>query len=962
MRWVTIRGSRVLLQGTSDGGWVVVGGAGGKLNHLKIDKILSKEEYAKKREGAEGKKREDLRSLSKEELGEFRASRKAEVLAKRELRSQYETQVKNILGMDEGDFKSQITGKEMDEITERARDIVTTRKRKVLDETDQKDIEKETEKIVRNEIDRSVKNVERQALDVLMNDYLNEADPGVKQNLKKMLDTEKAKEVLQARQGFKKALKKIGTAKDPRPPRLKVGDVFAADSKSTGEDIMKEVKDNIETAKNIALYDKMNAQSGAIQRHVAVGNASTINGVLSDVMGGGATFSPDAFKELGIDAIARAVAINIQKEGRGDAVRKALEEFSATKREAIIDAAMTSSDERMVVADSLRDLAKGTDDEEGLMTMSQANGYALKEMIAAQQELGVAVGSLQGMAHLINALSEPPADTVLVDMGNDLSRARSRAKKAGLNRGMYSIRKKKAGGKQLIMEIPAESIGRMIDLNKEIVRKETEIDKIKRHEANDGSTPPGMNEKITLTPSQEAGFRFFRESGKVLLDYEAGSGKTAIAYAGIADAISNKGAKKILFVTPPKLKRQTAGEGKKFLSSELLKDMKIVNSETLGGKKNRLAMYGEESGIHFVGHDNLATDWEKIKEGGYDMIVIDEMHEMTPGGTGKGSQRFRGMNQLRDIPLKMVMSGTNIKNSKVELWKKINFLDPEHTLGSLTSFEKRYKGLNQGTSAMQDSANDALRKEVSPWNFTQKNDLPVEHTHEHIRVPMTKNQRDGLRDTMKKYRVEKDAKSPGAAARRDAAMYKIVHNDAESDNSKAGEIVRLMRDSHPGEKAVIHVTGVQALHSTMKRLQREFGADSVKAIMGSAPYDSAAHIERAKIDFNNPDSPVKFLIGTKSMEAGHNLQGGTVNFHLDQPMTFAAKDQREKRTYRKGQNKNVKTYTLSGNNPYDLRMEDIVKRKKRETEILGNPQEIEGMDGTGFLSFLNRFEKESASA
>ncbi len=33
MRWVTIRGSRVLLQGTADGGWVVVGGAGGKLNH-----------------------------------------------------------------------------------------------------------------------------------------------------------------------------------------------------------------------------------------------------------------------------------------------------------------------------------------------------------------------------------------------------------------------------------------------------------------------------------------------------------------------------------------------------------------------------------------------------------------------------------------------------------------------------------------------------------------------------------------------------------------------------------------------------------------------------------------------------------------------------------------------------------------------------------------------------------------
>jgi len=211
---------------------------------------------------------------------------------------------------------------------------------------------------------------------------------------------------------------------------------------------------------------------------------------------------------------------------------------------------------------------------------------------------------------------------------------------------------------------------------------------------------------------------------------------------------------------------------------------------------------------------------------------------------------------------------------------------------------------------------------------------------------------------MTTYRAEKEANKIGAAARRDADMYRVVHNDAEADNSKAGEIVKIMRQSHVGEKAAVHVTGLNAMHSTKKRLEREFGKGSVVAVSGQPPYDGVEHIRDAKAAFNDHDSPVKFIIGTKSMESGHNLQGGTVNFHLDQPMTFAAKDQREKRTFRKGQGKNVKTYTLSGHNPYDLRMEDIVKRKKRETEIMGNPQEIEGMDGSGFLSFLNKYEQE----
>ena len=83
MRWVTIRGARVLVQGLEGGGFAVVGGAGGKLNHLKIDKIMDKKEYSERRKKVEKKRKEDLRELSKEEIHEQAIQRKAEIVAKK---------------------------------------------------------------------------------------------------------------------------------------------------------------------------------------------------------------------------------------------------------------------------------------------------------------------------------------------------------------------------------------------------------------------------------------------------------------------------------------------------------------------------------------------------------------------------------------------------------------------------------------------------------------------------------------------------------------------------------------------------------------------------------------------------------------------------------------------------------------------------------------------------------------
>jgi superfamily II DNA or RNA helicase len=354
----------------------------------------------------------------------------------------------------------------------------------------------------------------------------------------------------------------------------------------------------------------------------------------------------------------------------------------------------------------------------------------------------------------------------------------------------------------------------------------------------------------------------------------------------------------------------------------------------------------------------MRTDADFIKDAGYDMVVVDEIHEITSPELGKGSGRYQGMVKLKDIPLKIGMSGTNIKNRKSELYKKINFLDPDHTLGSLKDFGKRYKGLNQGTSVFQSSANEAFRKEISPWVYSQKNVIDVKHSIEKIRVPLTPEQRNAYSESERIYRAEKERNLRGATARRDERIYDITHDGKALENSRANKIVEIMNQSHTGEKAVIHVTKLNAMRTIKERLEKEYGKESVVLVHGKM---RQKEVEEAKAAFNNLDNPARFIIGTKSLENGHNLQhGGTVTFQYDIPDTYASFDQRNKRIYRRGQNRDVKTYVLSGLNPLDMRKEDILQKKKREMEILGNPREIEGFDEDGFLSLLNQYEQEAA--
>lgn len=956
MKWVTIRGTHVLIKPLAEGGYAVVGGAGGKMNHLKIDKIASEADYKANRKRVAEKRKVELQHLTKEEIHDAAVKKKVAQQAKATVRESYTAQVGNILGVSTEDLRNQITARDMDEIANKARDMVEGRR------TPPKDmdaaIEAQTEKEIQKAMVKEVKSIERNAMDTLMQDYDGDDDPSMKADMKKLLDIDKAKEILQARNDFKKQIKEIGKGEADIFKEYKVGDVMAGPPDIDSRAIEKEIENAKAVANNVALYDRLNVQSRSIQKHIDQGVVSALNGIIGDVYESGATFSAEAVEGIGLDGLARAVALKIKADGMGSSVSAALEAYTTLERAKVVKDALGESDKRFQNAEDIRGLARDTDDAEAILAMASANGYALKQITAGQRALGTAVGSLRAAAHLMNALEEPSPTAIQVDMGKDLSRARQRAKDAGLVRGTYKMKTTGNGNrKRYVMELPAESIDSFITHNKEMRKDADTLNKIKRHEMNDGYMPPGMAADINGKPfklddSQESGLRFFKERKQVLLDFQAGIGKTAIGTAAAMEMIHNMGAKKVLIVAPAKNRDEFYAHRKKYLDKDNQKIMRLANSNT--SRKDRLAKY-EHDGILVIGHEQLRTDVDAIKAAGFDGVIIDEIHELTTGG-GK-SARYRGMMELQDVPLKIGMSGTNIKNKKDEMYKKINWLNPDHNMGTQTEFNKKYKGLNQGTGIFQSAANEAFRKDISDNYYNQTYNLDAKNEIKRVSVEMNKEERSAMAASERQYREDRKNKKPGASAQRDSRNYRIVTEGSDGGSSKMDEIIKNQRENHEGEKAVIHVTGLDSMTKAATRLEKEYGKGTVGMIHGDS---TPGEMEKIKSSFNDPAGKIQFIVGTKAIESGHNLQhGGTVTHHLDIPDTYAAFNQRNARVHRKGQENDTTTYLYSGKTPLDMRKEDIMNTKQKESGILGNTREVESMDETGFYGLLNKFKGES---
>lgn len=977
MRWVTINGAHVLIQGVGDGeGYVVVGGAGGKLNHFKIDRLMSEEEYAERQKRRKKQRnREEVRAITKEDLAEERRKQREQRKARKAIKQAYQQEVSQIVGED---LATLIKESEMAAMQKKAEERAAKRlnRERMAPEgerskKEEKAVEQEMEKAVKKKKQAVAKSLEYKAMETLANQFSSsdefgsqkEIDPATRKDIMEALDEEKAKEILKAKRAMKKKLKEVAGAEAEKDyESMKVGEVFAGEMGYTDEEIMAEVKQNIETAKNIEFYDRINPGYDKIKKHIDAGAAGALNGIVSDAYGLGAMFDENVVKELGVEAMARAIASKLQIDGRGQAARDALVDYMDKNREKTVDEAMQRADEAMNNTIAIKELAEDSEAGSAVFSKQVANGYSIRHHLEAQRSLGTAAGSLRAAAHLINALEDPPNEIIQVDLGRDLVSARKRMRRAGLSKDQYKMQKNANG--RYVGEVPAAELAPLFEKNHEERQKDKKLDDIKAHRANTGESPAEMGLPLDSkfgwkSPAQEAGFRFVREQKKAILDFEAGIGKTFVAGAAIGHAMANEGKKRILVAVPATLKEQGGEELRKFLLDNY--SDKIRTDKQSWSPDKRRSQY-ELEGIHIVSHDALVNDADALSKYDWDMVVADEVHQMTNAKKNDpGSARYRQLEKfMHKADRGIAMTGTPVKSHKREAHRLVRLMNPAHDLGSEGSFENRHKNIGHGTSAFADSEREAFRQEMARYSYSQNIHLPVTNTKENTKVDLIPEQRDAIRKAQEQYKLEQEKKQKGAASRRDQRMWRITHLTGGRSNPKFKAIVDDIRKNREGQRGLLFFsqgTATMGASRYAKQLNEEFGEGTAVAISSNTPRKKVEQLKR-RINERNPDDPLRFLVGTETLATGHNIQGAEFVHHVDVPVSQAQAGQQEARAYRTGQESDVTTKSFYSGDPNDINKRHNLMTKGRESDVMGNPNDAATLDEGGFGVTLRAFEQE----
>jgi SNF2 family DNA or RNA helicase len=349
------------------------------------------------------------------------------------------------------------------------------------------------------------------------------------------------------------------------------------------------------------------------------------------------------------------------------------------------------------------------------------------------------------------------------------------------------------------------------------------------------------------------------------------------------------------------------------------------------------------------------TDIEHLKAGNFGMIAIDEAHNLfNPGLAEKGEQKAEAerAKKLRELTAerRILMSGTVVRNDMSELVKQIEWTNPGAIDGH--DFLGRYKHVNQGTSAFNKSAIEALRHEIDPYVFTQKYKIQAKLTKDDVSVGLSPEQKAQYGSEERAYVTEKATQGYlGAAPRRDAKHYSTLHNGKWEQNAKVKELLTKLGEKN-GEKSVIFTERFNAIDTIKEALEANFGKGCVVTYTGR---ESNAQREAAKTAFNT--GKPRFFLATSAGSTGLNLQGGTQVVNFDVPPSAAEMTQRTARVYRTGQTQDCTSTTLISQTPFDLRRKEIVERKERLISVVNNPGQY---DDSGLAQFLTEYDKGKA--
>ncbi len=404
-------------------------------------------------------------------------------------------------------------------------------------------------------------------------------------------------------------------------------------------------------------------------------------------------------------------------------------------------------------------------------------------------------------------------------------------------------------------------------------------------------------------PYQKQGIRFlvnlYRNHLSGILSDDMGLGKTLQSF-GLFDNIEEE--LPILIVCPKSLIYNWLDERKKWAPRL---PAYVLDGNPNDRKQIYEKMKKKKKAVYFVSYDTLRNDIESLKDIEFSIVLLDEGQYIS----NAKAQKTRAVKELNALS-RIVLTGTPIQNSLMDLWSIFDFLLP----GYFPSLNKYREQFGELEFASEESRSRLLAK-IKPFVLGRKKsdvlkELPDKENID-VPLPMSDAQRVVYESHLamaRQYLSEKGGMMKALAMMtrlRQICITPALFLEGDYPSSKIDALCEaLIGLKKSGRRAIVFSSFVTALDLIRKALD-ENGIKS-ESITGK----TSAKVRIILADrFNEKDSQIDvMLVSLKAGGTGLNLTGADTVFHLDPWWNIAAERQAEDRAHRIGQQHKVTVF------------------------------------------------------
>jgi SNF2 family DNA or RNA helicase len=421
------------------------------------------------------------------------------------------------------------------------------------------------------------------------------------------------------------------------------------------------------------------------------------------------------------------------------------------------------------------------------------------------------------------------------------------------------------------------------------------------------------DEELNLRPFQRAGVKYAVEKKRTFISDEMGLGKTIESLATVHKLDSYP----LLVVCPATLKLNWEIEINKWIGD---KEVTVIEGQTNDSI--------EKADVYVINYDILHHNKDLLIDIGFESIILDESHKVK-NHKAKRTKAVQEIVDELDIPVRLLLTGTPIKNRPKELISQLNILDRLGDMGGFWGFAKRYCNAHQtrfGTD-MDGAANlDELNKRLREKCYVRrmKNDvlseLPDKVRSEILLDIDNRNEYEDARADIIRWIEENQGSDKALKASKAEVLVRLNTLKRLTSKGKEKEVIRWIEDFlESGEKLVMFAHHVDLV----KSIRDKFDA---LVIYGET---SMKEKQRAVEEFqNNPDEQL-IVISLQAGSEGITLTSASNVAFAELGWTPAEHDQAEDRCHRIGQKDFVNAWYLIARDTIDELIMDIIEEKRR---------------------------------